>query len=149
MSGIGLALLTGLIALPVYADGPSDYELPPKPFTITEKVSLNKGEQVIITNRYYPYYQGAVKSDGEASGNFNQPPYSRFACYSRVTNNAGQEAVGGYSYGSYGGTNCPTTPQASLSSVIPATYTSWTHASWRWSNGSLGNGYANQSHYEP
>ena len=145
---VGLALLVGLVASPAYADGPDDNEPPPKPLTITKQVSRGRSEEVTITNRYYPYYQGAVKSDGEASGNFNQPPYSRFDCYSRVTNSASQEAVGGHSYGSCGGTCCPTTPKASLSGVVPAYYTSWTHASWRWSDGSPASDYANQTHYE-
>lgn len=145
---MGLALLVGLVASSAYADGPGDNEPPSKLLTITSQVSRGRSEEVTITNRYHPYYQGAVKSDGEASGNFSQPPYSRFDCYSKVTNSASQQATGDHSYGSYGGTNCPTTPKASLGGVVPATYTSWTYASWHWSDGSPGNGDAHQSHYE-
>jgi len=146
---VGLALVVGLVASPAYADGPDDNGPPPKPLTITSQVSQGKGEKVTITNNYYPMWQGAVKSDGFASGNFSQPPNSRFDCYSKVTNDAGQQATGDHSYGSYGGTCCPTTNKASLSGVVPAYYTSWTFASWHWSDGSPGSGDAHQTHYEP
>lgn len=149
-------------ASPVYADGKNPP--PPPPIIVTTVVKAKglidllfpnaavsgPGGSVTITNRYYPYYGGQVKTDGNAVGNFSQPSGSRYQCQSHVYNSAGQQGSYTTSYGSYGGTNCSYTAQAVLSGgVVPNTYTSWTQAWWKWSNNTSGYGIAQQSNYQP
>ena len=134
-------------------------DAPPIPLVTTNVVSKNVvgphsvvpgpgGVSVTIANRYYPYYGGSVKTDGWAQGNFNVPYWARFLCQSHVFNSAGQQGSSTWSSGTYGGNSCPVTPQASLSGVVPTTYTSWTKAWWAWPDGTSGYGIAQQSHYE-
>ena len=70
------------VASPAYA---SESE-PPQPLTVTGRVERKDKvgdqpdgvvsgpgtESITITNRYYPLWQGKVKTDGDASGNFSQ-----------------------------------------------------------------------------
>lgn len=150
-------LMTFTIPVPALADGS---DTPPPPIIVTATVNTEAGPNsvvpgpggasVTITNRYYPYYGGAVKTDGWAQAtNFNEPPNHRFSCQSHVYNSAGQHGTYEWSHGSNGGNNCPVTPLAVLSGVVPATYTSWTKSWWRWPDLSPGYGIAPQSHYEP
>ncbi len=156
-----LAATIALIpVMPAAAMANNDDALPPAPIVVTTVVypagvapdSIVPGpggNSVTITNRYYPYYGGQVKSDGWAQGNFSEPSGYRYSCESHVYNSAGQNGTYTWSYGSYGGSNCPTTPQAMLSGgVVPTTYTSWTKSWWEWSNLTSGYGIAQQSHYE-
>ena len=139
---------------PAYADD----DAPPPPIIVETEVDFSGagdsvvpgpgGESVTITNRYYPYYGGSVKTDGKANGNFYQPSGSRYKCQSHVYNSAGQVGTTTTSYGSYGGTNCPYTTKASLGGVVPTTYTTWTKSWWKWSDGTSGYGISQQSHYE-
>jgi hypothetical protein len=162
---VALVMLFGSLgsASPAYAD--DEVPPPPPPIVITIEVrgktignvflpsavvSGPSGQSVTITNRYYPYYGGQVKTDGNAVGNFSQPSGSRYKCQSHVYNNAGQYGTTTTSYGSYGGANCPYTAQAILSGgVVPNTYTSWTKTWFKWSNGTNGYGIAQQSNYQP
>lgn len=175
VSFISLLLMT--VTAPVFAYEPPisdlprrapDEENPPPPVSITTQVTSEQdvnplpdgiapasvvpgpgGYTVWITNRYYPYYGGQVKSDGWAEGNFNEPPGYRFTCQSHVYNYCGQEGTYTSSYGQYGGSNCPVTPLAVLGGVVPCTYVTWTKAWWFWPDRSPGYGVAEQSHYEP
>jgi len=149
-------MMVGL-AGPTIADGGQDGKEPPlPPIEIIKQVTRGGGEvgvmspeRVTISNSYYPYYGGAVKSDGYAYADFNQLSWSRIECKSRVTNARGQQgAFTPVSPGAYGGCNCPRTAKASLSGVVPCTYTSWTFANWHWLDGSPASDNANQSHYE-
>ena len=147
------------VASPAYA---SESE-PPQPLTVTSQlerkdkvgaqpdgvVSGPGTNRVTITNRYYPLWQGKVKTDGDASGNFSQPAGNRFHCESRIYNYNNQSSPTKHSYGDYGGTNCPTTPIAEMSTVVPATLVSYTSATWRWSNYTSGSGEAEQTNYQP
>lgn len=151
------------VASPAHAD--DDAPPPPEPIVVKTEVkgkvignvilpnSVVPGpgtQSVTITNRYYPYYGGKVKTDGKAEGNFNQPSGSRYTCKSHVYNDAGQYGTTTTSYGIYGGANCPYTAQAVLSGgVVPNTYNSWTKAWWKWSNNTNGYGIAQQSNYQP
>ncbi len=152
-----LVLLLNALVSPslVYADGKN----PPPPITVTTRVyhstvSLNStvpgpgGEQVVITNEYYPYYNGSVKSNGWADANFNQPAWSQMTCQSHVYNSSGQHGTYTSNAGAYGGNNCPPTGLAELSGVVPTYYTTWTKAWWKWSDESNGYGKAEQTHYE-
>jgi len=164
---VALVILFGSLGVtsPAHADG--EVPPPPEPIVITTEVSGQttgndflplpdavvpgpSGQSVTITNRYYPYYGGKVKTDGRAVGNFSQPSGSRYKCQSHVYNNAGQQGTYTTSYGSYGGANCPYTAQAVLSGGVgPNTYTSWTKSWWKWSNNTNGYGIAQQSNYQP
>jgi len=105
--------------------------------------------KVTIINRYYPYYGGSVKTDGRAVANFDQPSGSGISHLSHVYNSAGQEGTYEDSYGEWGGTYCPyTSPLAVLGGVIPATYTTWIKAWWKWPSGTNGFGKAQESHEE-
>ena len=84
---LALLLSTLVVSSPAYADGGD----PPPPITVTSKINHSGatpsgvvpgpgGEQVTITNQYYPYYGGSVKSNGWANANFYQPPQSRITC---------------------------------------------------------------------
>ncbi len=152
-----LMLVAGAFLLPnsVHADeGP-----PPSPITVTQRVSNDDfmpnavvpgpaGNQVTITNRYYPYWQGKVRTDGYASANFNLPAWRRMTCQSHARNDAGQTGTYGSSAGSYGGNSCPTTtPLAEVGGLVPANYTTWTKAWWHWSTDTQGYGVAEQTHY--
>jgi hypothetical protein len=166
-----MVMLLSLVSstTPSYADGPDQDEdkLPPKPITVTStfrNAKPNKlgmtpdadisdpggsGAVVVITNNYYPYCCGrGVGSDGNASGNFVEPSYGQYQCWSSVRNNAGQNGSTTYSSGSPGASSCPTTPMATLAGVLPATYTTWTDARWLWPSGNLGSGRAEQSYYQ-
>ncbi len=131
---------------------------PPSPIVIENVVDYSGsgdsvvpgpgGNSVTITNRYYPYYSGSVKTDGKAEGNFNRPPGSRYQCRSHVYNSAGRHSRYPTSHGSYGGTNCPYTALASLGEVVPSYYTTWTKSWWKWSDSTSGYGIAQQTHYE-
>ena len=66
-------------------------DAPPIPLVTTNVVSKDVvgphsvvpgGASVTIANRYYPYYEGSVKTDGWAQGNFNVPYWARFSCQS-------------------------------------------------------------------
>ena len=154
-----LLMLVGSVLLlpgPVHADEGT----PPAPIIVTREVSANNlgpnavvpgpgGNQVTITNRYYPYWQGKVRTDGYANANFNQPSWRRMTCRSHAYNSAGQTGTSGYSSGADGGDNCPTTtPLAEVGGLVPTTSTSWTEATWYWSDDSQGYGKAEQSHSE-
>lgn len=156
-----LVAMTALMpVIPVVAMTNSDDAPPPAPIVVTTFYSKGiapdsvvpgpGGQSVTIVNRYYPYYGGQVKTDGWAQGNFSEPLGYRYSCESHVYNSAGQHGTYTWSYGSYGGSNCPITPLAVLSGgVVPATYTSWTKAWWRWSDLTAGYGIAQQSNYQP
>ncbi len=152
---LALLLSTLVVPSPAWADGGN----PPSPITVTSEIDHSGaapsgvvpgpgGEQVTITNQYYPYYGGSVKSNGWADANFYQLPWSRMTCQSHVYNSAGQHGTYTNNQGSYGGNNCPETGLAVLGGVVPTYYTTWTKSWWRWSDETQGYGIAEQTHYE-
>lgn len=171
---LGFGLLMGVMLLmtqPVSADGGTGGNAP-SPITVSTEITKpsDKSQQpgiapngavtygpyeMVIHNRYYPWYNppigsARVKTDGWAEGNFPQPPgFNRVECESRVSNDAAQTSGTESSESGWGGTECPITPQATLTSAIkPATYTSKTEAFFKWPDSSSGYGLADQSHYE-
>jgi len=161
-----LAVVFGMFGSPAKVFAQDDVPPPPEPIIVTsdvtEKTSAPGDVQpnavvtdpgggnnsVTITNLLWSMWQGAVKSAGSATANFNQASSSRITCASSVKNSANQTGTTTTSNGSYGGNSCPQTAQASLSGVVPATYTTWTTATFKWPSGVTGSGKAEQSYYQ-
>ena len=152
-----IILITSVV--PVHAQQTT----PPAPIIVTQEYGKSvtgrftpnsayygpAGEQMVIANSYYPWFNNKVKTDGWADANFRQPGFAVITCKSRVTNTSGQDSGWQSDSSGWGGTDCGPTPIAEISSAAkPSTYTSRTQAFWDWLDSSDGFGEANQSHYE-
>lgn len=159
-SSILLVTVLGLFLMPTSLVEAKD--TPPPPIVVTEEFISDSdvirplsdfygpsGERVVVTNRYYPWYNDVVRTDGWTDATFRQPGISTIICKSKVENDQGQISAWAQASTGWGATSCGPTPIAEIEDAVkPAIYTSRTQGFWDWLNGSDAFGESVQSHNE-